>query len=719
MAENVPIYIQLETGEAEKNIGNVKKAIKELTQVALENGDAQSEAYQKAIQKAGELSDSIQDVKDGISTFKGDPIENLSKGFGTLKGKLLDLDFKGFSEEVGRLNKVSKQVTFKELAGSVGETAKAFGNLGKILLTNPIFILTTVIALIVSNFDKLKESGGFIGEMFSAIGDTINFVIDKLKMLSDWLGLTDFQGQEKANNTLKNAEKEQEAIEQRYDAEIKIAEAAGKDTKKLELEKQEALRNSIKLQLEQLEYLKKSQGKLTEDQQKQYDELNKSFKDSLTETAVINAQAQKEADDKAAKDEEERRKKREERSNQIKKEQGEVTTFLASEEEKRLQDKLSAEDKELRQAELKYLELRKKANGNSEILLKLEEDYRIKKETITKKYDDIEKENIKKQEFEKNKIRLESQENEFNARLEAFGTEEEREIQAVNEKYDRLFETLNLNSEEEKALLKKQQKDVADISKKYRDEEEKATKEANQKALDDADDAFRDKVGLIQFYIDAVFSVANSINDIFATISEARIAKLESETDAELSELDRRQQNELNNKNLTEEQKKQIENKYALQKFELEKKLVIARNKIAEKVFKTTKALNLANAITSGAAAVVNALSTPPFTPASIVSAIAVGAASAANIAKILATKFTPEGLPATPNLADVNVGGGGGSFGTTAPAFNPPQFFGIGNGTLQGSPSGGGTQQVVVLENDITQVQNRVRVIENRATIG
>ena len=668
MADSLETRIQIavDAASAAQSVGELKSAIKELEGIAIVAGDSNKAAFLKASQEAGKFKDQIEDTRDAISTFKGDPLEGLSRGFGSLKGKLLDLDFQGFNEEVGRLGVLTKQVKFGDVAKSVGDTASSFGNLGKILLANPIFLLVTAVTAIIANFDKLQESGGAVGAIFSAIGDTINFVIDKLKMISDWLGLTDFKGQEKAENTLKNAEKEQSAIEDRYNAEISIAEAAGEDTKEIELKKQQAIRQSIQVQIEQLNYLAKSQGKLSDDQKKQLDDLNAAFQQSLTDTAVINAKAQKEQDDAQAAAEEKRREKAKERADKIKGEQKQVNDFLKSEEEKRLQDTLNAEDKELRQAQIKYDELVKLANGNTEILSKVEEDYRLKKEEITKKFDDQDKEKLRLQELEKNQIRLQAQEEEFNARLQAFGTQEDIEINAINQKYDKLFETLNLNAEEEKALLEKQQSEVSAVTQKFRDQELDKEKELNDEKAALKIKDFEDSQAVEQAKYDLAFSISDSIGSLVTTFA---------------------------GKN----------------------------EKAAKRAFQINKGIQIGQAIAStyqGANAIFASAAANPKTvlfPAQpFIAAGAAILAGLANVAKISATKFeggstNPGPAPTTPDL----TGGG-----APAPTFTPPQFFGLGQGQLQsGQP--GGQQQVVVLENDITRTQNRVRVIENRATIG
>lgn len=299
---DIKVQLREATQEAQKlgiELSNLKNSSDSIDPGKIANLEKQFEA---AVSKAATLKDEIKNTNETINVLtSGSKFEKMGNSLKDVAGKIASLDFDGASESANRLAAISKTVTFKDAVTGVKSLTSTFANLGKVLLTNPLFLLVTVVTTIIAKFDELKASGGVVGQVFSAIGDTIEFVINKLKMLSDWFGLTDFEGQKKAQNTLKNAEKEKSAVEDRYDSEIAIANAAGKETTKLELKKQEAVRQSVQLQIEQLNYLAKSQGKLTEDQQKQLDELNKSYKKSLTETAVITAAAQKEANEKAKK----------------------------------------------------------------------------------------------------------------------------------------------------------------------------------------------------------------------------------------------------------------------------------------------------------------------------------------------------------------------------------------------------------------------------------
>ena len=157
------------------------------------------------------------------------------------------------------------------------------------------------------------------------------------------------------------------------------------------------------------------------------------------------------------------------------------------------------------------------------------------------------------------------------------------------------------------------------------------------------------------------------------------------------------------------------------------KKGTEAEKKRAKQQFEIRKALSIGGAVISTIEGVINALtakSTIPEPFGSIlkgINAVSVGAAGLANIAKIAATKFE------SPSTQSPDTGGGGGEGGTGGmaapsapqiPAFTPAQFFNVGQ-QQAGGPAAAPPIQVVVTETDITQTQTRVRVIEDRATIG
>lgn len=157
------------------------------------------------------------------------------------------------------------------------------------------------------------------------------------------------------------------------------------------------------------------------------------------------------------------------------------------------------------------------------------------------------------------------------------------------------------------------------------------------------------------------------------------------------------------------------------------KKNAVDEEKLAKQKFQVNKALQVSLAIMDGYKAITSSLALSPVAfgpvpnPAGIASLSFAISTSLLNIGKILATQYKSSGS-----------GGGGGSGGLSVPSanigsasdasgqasnFTAPTFFGLGDERQQ-TTLGVNQQRVYVVESDITSVQGRVNVIENRAII-
>ncbi len=146
--------------------------------------------------------------------------------------------------------------------------------------------------------------------------------------------------------------------------------------------------------------------------------------------------------------------------------------------------------------------------------------------------------------------------------------------------------------------------------------------------------------------------------------------------------------------------------------------------KAAEQQFNVNKALQLGLAVIDGFKAVTSSLSQSPVAigpvpnPAGIASLAFAIATSAANIIKIASTKFEKSPAPTTPSASSpASPGAAGGGEGGMPPTLSPNQFFGLGQTTAMGE-NGNQPIKVYVTEGDITGVQERVAVIEERAIL-
>lgn len=617
-------------------------------------------------------------------------------------------------------------VSIKPVVEGVGA---GFKLLGSILKTNPLILLATIIGGIIVSFldmgaivDGIKKGFSVLGDVASAIFDGIvvgiEVAIGFAAKLFDALtfGLFDASGSYKSytksvnaaneaeRERQKNAEKERmqilkniaelqkkakilddeiklivkqkEAVTDRYDREIRMAKASGKDTYEIEQKKLDDLikftRREINLRVERYQIEKALQEENAKFQksllgeemaaiinngQEEIKENNKKIREirevkkSLTEyenqTEENKLTKQKENYDKW-KEIEDRKTAAILEANKIRTQQeNEYLDEIARLEEENFESTLSAQAREERVVNEKYFALEEAAKGNAEELAIVTEAKERELLAITKKYKDAENKLI----AEANAIRVQKQ-NEYldtvadleEQNFESKLTEEDREVRAVEAKYFALEEAAKDNAEELKIITEAKERELGVINKKYRTEEENQQKQIND---------FRLKA------VQDTLNTLSSLNELFGKKNEAN----------------------------------------------------------AKKQFQINKAISIASALitTYQSATAAYASQIIPLDPSSVVrGTIAAGlavAAGLANVAKIASTQF--EGGASAAGGGGGGVGGGGASLptvDTTAVAFQFPT-------APENNPQA--NQQTFVSVTEINNVNNRVQVAEANATFG
>lgn len=216
----------------------------------------------------GQLSDKLKDANEKAQVFASDSkFEQTSNAFGLMKSQLASLDFQGagesaalFANRIKSINPAEFGTQIKGLMGVVGNLSKAFISMGASLLMNPIFLIAAAIAGIIAIIGILLNKLGFlkpildgIGWVFGKIGEAIDWVIQQIKDFLDWLGLTNYAEQEAANVAAEAAEKKADAWESyskrrtvAIDHAIRMDELDGKNTTELELKKQFLIQQTAK-----------------------------------------------------------------------------------------------------------------------------------------------------------------------------------------------------------------------------------------------------------------------------------------------------------------------------------------------------------------------------------------------------------------------------------------------------------------------------------------
>lgn len=767
MEEGIEIPVKLSLGELKKQIREVKSELANAT-------DPKDMA--KLSERAGELQDNLMRVNEQAAVFSsGSKFEQSANALGLMNSQLMSLDFEGAAESAlllqDRINSITPEEVTKQMQGltqvfstmgkvggqvivgmvkNVGAMAKAFLSFGAQLMANPIFLIGAAIAAVVGLIVLLMNKLGIlkpvlkaIGEFFGMIGDAIDWVIQQIKDFLDWIGLTNYAEEEAAQKAADAAEKKADAWKSFSDKRIAAIDQAirmdqldGKNTTDLELKKQFLIRQTARERINALQLKYKAMvmsGDYDEEEIKELKEnlaeQRKIIQTSINDGAYIRkkdykerANEEKTTNADIAKDAEEKRKQGAERAKQyasdrLNAERAYKDALLALMEEgkekeiaieqerfKRLiedtkkNEKLTASEKEKMKSV--YLEQEKQA------LAKIEDNYK-----------EIEKEKEQKKVLQLAEIRALQNPKDLQAQLDFLDAQKTAELQAKK------------LTVEDKIL----------IEKRYDSEKLKRSDEFKEKEI---------------------------LAELEKTERLAELALLKNENDlgAQLKLLEAQKKIELSNKELTEGEKAIIEERYRKAKEDAEKKhaekikeigngvlksseaglnalsslndlvYTMKSSKLkkgsaeeeaaAKKNFETNKKLQISIATIQGIQGVIAALSATSVIPEPFgmilkaANAVAVGVATAANIAKIKATSFSGGGGG---GAASTPSSGGSSGAATAAPTYNLTGTPNQGNNTQEGGAvQGNQTANITVeiSESEITKTQTKVLQYENSATL-
>ena len=249
--------------------------------------------------------------------------------------------------------------------------AKAgINTIGTAIKNNPLGIILTVVTAAVAAFVLLRNKVKPIADLFDALGEVINYLGDSFEKMGQKFGLVASDLEKSLEDQINNVDKVVDKIGNRYDFEIKKAQAVGKETTKLEKEKTIAQANEINKQLGNLYALAQLNGKLTEDQRKQMADLFDKRRNLIQEASVFAIKVEKEAADK----EKELQKKRQDQAKQA--------ADKRKQQEQDLLNSLNDLAKRSQQAQLEGLTGKERLDKQREIA---EKELAVLRETIIKK----------------------------------------------------------------------------------------------------------------------------------------------------------------------------------------------------------------------------------------------------------------------------------------------------------------------------------------------
>jgi hypothetical protein len=668
---------------------------------------------QELAMRAGELKDQLADANEQVAVFaSGSKFEQVSNSFGSMKDSLMSLDFeeaagkaKMFQQTLGSISPATIGNGIKGLISVVGSLSKAFIQFGISLLANPIFLLVAaivaivvVIALVMNKLGILKPILNAVGKVFGWIGDAIDMVVQAFKDLCDWLGLSNNAAEDAADAQAAAAEKTAAAYEEKsksvvsgFDREIEMAKLDGKNTVYMEKQKQYWLLKTASARLEAIKQkmiAARLSGDLDEEEilalRKSYNEQREVVKDSMHQIEVIDKTEANRKKDEAKKVSDEHSKNA--KSNADK--QKEINAKKIEAEKKYQADRLAAA-RMYQDLDMQLMEegVKKELKASQIAYNRLIEDTQAKVA------------NTKQEQIEKQKL------------IEMYGL-------LAGDARDKINQKEAEKEKEKNAAIAAKQIEQQDLLWAMK---EAANQTAKEKEV--ADLVAKSEADLLALGMSA---------DAEIFVAEQTKKKL-AEIDAKYAEIDRANHLKL----LTE--KADIASKYAQSVNSLAEGMFSISNSYgkqdekskeerAKRQFYIQKAMNLGMATIDGYKAITAFLSTNPLTvlglpnPGAIAGLVATSAAAAGNILKIASARYGGKGTPTT---TTPSVGGGGGGGDTSTQAATPNvNLFGANNNAntfgANGQQQQGGQMVVkaIVVESDVTSVQNKMSKIQQSAVL-
>jgi len=666
--------------------------------------------------EAGRVNDKMSDVNEQVKIFSsGSPFERAKNQLGGVGSALKNLDFEKANARAIALSKSVGGISFKDATAGLKNLGSTFVQLGKSLLTNPLFLLAAVIAAIVFAIIELLKQAGImkvimeqVGKVMEVVQIAIDAVVQALKDLADWFGITNNAAEDAAERQANSAQKIADAYEegskdiiQGLDNEIKMAKLNGEETEKLERKKLVILalvaRKRFEAAQAQLESARLS-GKLTakelEDLEKQVNETRRLYNQAIFNFQYFNSEIKKEKEDAEDNDKKDRAKSAAEARKRAEENRKKELAAIERYEQQRLiiQRKFEDFNASLIEDETeRKLELNRLANERALQDLEKQKMAEIKV---------LEDAGIKGEELEKRRLEIVSEYAKLRTNSEKqYELERNAIIDANDEKIkkekDKLLEniaTIELARRDsftrEIAALDKKEKDELDILQQAYDKGAISKEAFEQKKLE-----------LVEYYAglrgDAVERENKRQEDLQAQELAATIKLYKEKADAAQRYLNKAAD-------------------FINTLFDIEENVgdesEEAQEARAKKRFEFNKAVNIGNALIQTSLAVATALANPPGPPFSIPQAIGAGIFGAAQVAAIASQPFkssgggtratppTPVSTPSTPNM----------QLFPSQPTIPQTQSE-IGGGDMSGGGSSDMIVKAYVVESEITKSQNTV----------
>lgn len=282
----------------------------------------------------------------------------------------------------------------------------------------------------------------------------------------------------------------------------------------------------------------------------------------------------------------------------------------------------------------------------------------------------------------------------------------------IEEKYakERLDITNKFNEEQQK-IKDKADKDDADRLKKQVDGDKKASDEIIANRLKQVN--LQKEYSKTQEQIDADYeqAVKDGVKDVYAYLAN----KYKEDVDAKKKAIKEKEEAEKTAFDIAKglmDALNAISDLVAEMDSQRTYKSLAEKNAAAKKEFNLKKGLSIVSAAINTAQGITAAIGNPGGIAGFVLAGLA-AATGAIQIATIAAKKFTPESPSSSGSAPSAPSGA------ASMSQLQSPSFFGLGSNNVMANQQGPGPIKVFVTENDITNSQHKVSVIQNRSVMG
>jgi len=187
MAEEIVLNIKVEGGDSLKEVKDLKQQFAEAEDAVFKlagAGKQNTEEFRKAALEAAALKQEVDNINTSLDDLKpeaklaafGKTIAGVSSGFAAATGAAALLGNE--SEDLQKtLVKVQAAMAFSEGVRGLKDLGEGFKVLKAVILSNPLFLIATIIAGIGVALFAVKDKIAIVGAAFDLLGKVIDVLL--------------------------------------------------------------------------------------------------------------------------------------------------------------------------------------------------------------------------------------------------------------------------------------------------------------------------------------------------------------------------------------------------------------------------------------------------------------------------------------------------------------------------------------------------------------